>query len=626
MMGKRAALVAVLATMVLCRAAGATGLMIPEDKSLPPLAIQSHRVTATVTDGVATTKVAEAFLNSTDRRLEATFIFPVPKDAALTDFAMYIDGKRVSGEVLPADKARGVYEDIVRRMRDPGLLEYMGSGLLRMKVFPIEPKSATRVEITYSATLPFQSGVYEYTYPMKTGSQASSVLEDFTVSVDISSKQAIKSVYSPTHEVGITRKDDHHAIVGFEKARARLDQDFTLFYTVSEKDFGLNLLTYRLEGQDGFFAVMLSPRIEMPEAAVMAKDVAFVIDTSGSMQEQDRISSARAAVKFCLNALNPADRFTLVSFSTTVDQFGEALQKATPENVKAATAYVDKLEARGGTDLCGATLKALEMAPKGDRPYLVVLVTDGRPTVGVTEPDQIVEKVKAANQANLRIFPFGIAEDLNVPLLDRIAEATRGYSDYVAPGREIETRISGFFSKVSNPVLAGLSLDFGDIKVADVYPSQLPDLFRGSQIVVFGRYKTAGDVALRLTGNVEGKKNESVYDASFPKTSSANDFLPALWARRKIAYLLDQIRLHGSSNELVDEVVRLSREYGIVTPYTSYLVLPDEEARRAGLVNRGVNATPMFAMRGGQGGAGGPPAGRQPGRMQAEHDGGDGPR
>ncbi len=397
---------------------------------------------------------------------------------------------------------------------------------------------------------------------MKTGSRSSRVLEDFTLSADISSKQPIKSVYSPTYELGVTRKDDHHAVAGFEKQGASLDSDFTLFYTVSDKEFGLNLLTYRLEGKDGFFALMLSPRVEMPKAAVMAKDVAFVIDTSGSMQDQDRIASARDAVKFCLRALNPGDRFTVVPFSTTVEPIGKGLEEATPENVKAAVAEVEKLEARGGTDLCGAVLKALDMAPKDDkRPYLVVLVTDGKPTVGVTDTDEIVQQVKGADQANIRVFPFGIADDLDVALLDRVAEATRGYSDYVAPGREIEERISSFFSKVSNPVLAGLALDFGKIDVADVYPSQLPDLFRGSQVLVFGRYKNSGDDALKLAGNVDGDKKEFVYDATFPKTATGNDFLPALWARRKIAYLLDQIRLHGRSDELVDEVVRLSREY-----------------------------------------------------------------
>ena len=561
-----------------CATANATGLLVPEGKELPPLAIQNHRVAVRVQGGVATTHVTQVFLNSVDRRLEATFIFPIPSDAALTDFAMFINGKRQSGEVVEADKARQVYEDIVRRMRDPGLLEYLDSNLLRMRVFPIEPKSSVKLEVTYTQALPFESGVYEYTFPMKTGHKASKVLEDSTLSVDIVSPLPIKTVYSPTHDVGITRKDDHHALVGFEETAAALDRDFTLFYTVSDADFGINLLTRRLEGEDGFFALMISPRVELADDKVQAKDVCFVIDTSGSMMQENRIGSAKEALTFCLKALNPKDRFALVTFSTGVDVYADGLTDATPEAVQEAVAYVEKLEARGGTALCEASVQALKLSPDADRPYLVVLATDGKPTVGITDPDEIVAQVKAANSDNVRVFTFGIAETLDVPLLDRIADTTGGYSEYLAPGREIETRISAFFRKVSHPVLSNLNLTFGKVEVTDVYPQRLPDLFRGSQIVAFGRYSGTGDVAVTLTGTMQGENKLFAYDASFPAKQASNDFLPQLWARRKIGYLLDQIRLHGRSEELVDEVVRLSKEYGIATPYTSYLVLENEEA------------------------------------------------
>ncbi len=571
---------AALAATALCRPARATGIMVPEDPNLPPLAIKSHRVNVRIEGNVATTNLTQVFLNSTDQRLEATYIFPLPREAALTDFAMFINGKRQSGEVVEADRARQIYQDIVRRLRDPGLLEYLDSGLLRMRVFPIEPRSETKVEVTYSHPLPFESGVYEYTFPLKTGQRASQVLEDFAVSVEISGKQPIKNVYSPTHDVGVTRKDDYHALAGFEKSGAMLDTDFTLFYGLSREDFGMNLLTHRRPGEDGYFALMISPSVEIGQDKVMPKDVCFVIDTSGSMQEENRIASARDAVRFCLKSLNPGDRFALVTFSTGVEVFGDGLTEATPEAVAAAVAHVEKLEARGGTDLCGAVTGALGIAPDSDRPYLVVLATDGKPTVGVTDADEIVRAVQDANGANVRVFAFGIAEDLNVPLLDRIAEATRGYSDYVAPGREIETTISNFFRKVSHPVLSNLELDFGDVRVTDVYPSQVPDLFRGGQVIAFGRYSGNGDIAVKLSGTLRGERQTFAYDASFPKENGANTFLTQLWARRKVGYLLDQIRLHGESKELTDEVVRLSKEYGIATPYTSYLVLEDDEAYR----------------------------------------------
>ncbi|MFW6189463.1 MAG: VIT and vWA domain-containing protein [Planctomycetota bacterium] len=577
-MKRQTAIVATAVALVaLARAAGATGILIPEREELPPLAVRSHRVQATVEDGVATTRVTEVFQNNTGRRLEATFIFPLPKEAALTDFAMYVNGKRKSGEVMEAEQARQIYTDIVRRLRDPGLLEFMDSGLLRMKVFPVEPDKPTRVEVSYTHPLPFEGGVYEYAYPLRTGRTASKVLEDFTVGVEIISRQPIKNVYCPTHEVGITRKDDHHAVAGMEKMGATLDRDFRLFYAVGEKQFGLNLLTHRKEGDDGFFALMLSPRVELPQAEVMPKDVAFLIDVSGSMQQDDRIDSARRAVKFCLGALNPEDRFALITFSTTVEQYADGLQEADPENVGEAKAWVGELEARGGTDLCGAVLRGLEAAGDGERPYLVVLVTDGKPTIGVTATAEIIEKVEQANRRNVRVFPFGIAHNLDVPLLDRLAETTRGYSDYVAPGAEIERTISRFFGKVSHPVLTGLELDFGEVKTRDVYPPELPDLFRGSQLVAFGRYGRGGQTAVRLTGTYRGERKEFAYDANFPEVEPDNDFLPPLWARRKIAYLLDQIRLHGETEELKDEVVRLSKEYGIATPFTSYLVTEEQQ-------------------------------------------------
>ncbi|MFO8006429.1 MAG: VIT and VWA domain-containing protein [Candidatus Brocadiia bacterium] len=585
MRGKRTVLMAVVMMALACRAASATGILIPEEQKLPPLAVRSHRVHAQVRDGVAATRVEEVFHNSTDRQLEATFVFPLPKEAALTDFAMYVNGKRQGGEVVEAGKARRIYEDIVRRLRDPGLLEYMDSGLLRMRVFPIQPRSDVKVEVSYSHALSYDAGVYQYRFPMRTGGKASKVLEDFTLTVEIASRRAIKSVYCPTHKVGVTRKDDHHAVAGFEKEGARLDDDFELYYTVSKKDFGLNLLAHRAEGEDGYFALMLAPRVELPEQKVMAKDVCFVIDVSGSMNDGNRIASARDALEFCLRALNPEDRFAIITFSNTVDTHGADLQKATPAAVREAVEYVEGLKADGGTDLCGGVTKALGMAPDQKRPYMVVLATDGKPTVNVTEPDEIIARVKEANGRAARVFTFGIAENLDVPLLDGIAEATGGYSEYVAPGRDIEVKISSFFRKVSHPVLANLELDFGDVGVRDVYPPRLPDLFRGSQVVAFGRYSGAGDVAVRLTGNVGGERHEFIYDASFPRASAENGFVRNLWARRKIGFLLDQIRLHGESEELKDEVIRLSEDYGIATPYTSYLVLEDEEAyRRHGVV------------------------------------------
>jgi len=329
----RLAALAVAMALACSRLAGASGLLLPREPELPPLAIKSHRVNVEIRDGVATSKLAEVFVNNTDRRLEATYVFPVPAGATITDFAMYINGKRQAGEVVEADKARRVYEDIVRRMRDPGLLEYMGRNMLKMRVFPIEPRSTQKIELSYSYALPFESGLYRYTFPLKTGQKASRVLDDVTFSVEITSTNALANIYSPTHKVGISREGENRAVVGFEESGGTLDRDFVLYYGLAQEDFGLNLLTYRPEGKDGYFALMIAPRLGIKDEDVLPKDVAFVLDVSGSMQQENRIGSAKKAIEFCLNALNPRDRFAVLPFSTSVEKFREGLSEASPENV-----------------------------------------------------------------------------------------------------------------------------------------------------------------------------------------------------------------------------------------------------------------------------------------------------
>jgi Ca-activated chloride channel family protein len=195
----------ILAFTLVAGTALATGMMIPTDRSLPPLAIKHLRVGAGIADGVATTKVEQVFVNSTDQRLEANFVFPLPKDAAIKELAMYVNGVRMKAELLDAPQARRIYEDIVRRSRDPALLEYMGGQLFRLRVFPIQPKSEQQIEIEYSQALDYDGGLFKYVYPLKVGERFSTTMEDFALSARITSKIPITSVYSPSHTIGIDR-------------------------------------------------------------------------------------------------------------------------------------------------------------------------------------------------------------------------------------------------------------------------------------------------------------------------------------------------------------------------------------------------------------------------------------
>jgi len=554
------------------------GVMIPKDPSLSPLAIKSHRVTVAIDSQLATTKVEQVFQNNTDRVLEATYVFPLPPGAVINDFAMYMNGKRVSGELVEKNQARQVYAEIVRRIRDPGLLEYIGGNLFKLNVFPIPANAKQKIEVQYSEVLARDSGMHRYVYPLKTDEPASRTMDDFTVAITLKSPDAITNIYSPSHKLGITRNGDHEAVIGFEQDKASLDRDVVLYYTVSDKAFGVNLMTHKPDkDKPGYFMMMITPRAYFDEKSILPRDVSFVLDTSGSMQADNKLVQAKAALKYCISSLRDKDRFKVIAFSTGVNPMTRDLLDATAANKAKAAQFVDGLEAMGGTAVYAALLEAVTVQRTGEseRPYSVVFLTDGRPTIGEDRDDEIVGAALMGG-ANARVFTWGVGTDVNTHLLDRIAEKTRAVSEYVAGDENIEQKVSLFFNKMSKPVLASPKIDWGKIKVRDVYPSRLPDLFSGQQITILGRYEDAGDTALTLQGTVMGQKATQVFEGTFTRQANTS-FVEKLWASRHVGFLLDEIRLRGEKQELKDEVIRLSRTYGIQTPYTSYLVLETKE-------------------------------------------------
>jgi len=551
----------------------ADGIIIPDPPpgvlpiQVPNLAIKYHRVNVTINNQVATTEIDQVFLNDSEWELEGIYIFPLPEEAAISDFAMWVDGEKWEGELLTREKARQIYEDIVRQRKDPALLEYIGRDAFQASIFPIPPGGERKIELAYSQVLLADQGLVKYVYPLDTERFSSCPLEEVVITVHIHSSQAIKAVYSPSHDIAIERVDDHNVKVSFEANDVTPDRDFELYYTLSEEEFGVNLLTYRENEEDGFFLLLLAPKVEVASQEVVAKDIIFVLDTSGSM-EGEKLEQAKEALRYVLEHLNPEDRFNIIAFSTGVDLYAEELQSA--NNRRDAQRFIDGLTAAGGTDIHRALLEALEMA-KGERPQIIIFLTDGLPTEGVVEMEEIIEDVREVASTNARIFAFGVGDDVNTLLLDTIAQENRGASAYVRPYESIEEEVSTFYAKVSSPLLADIDLDFGEIRVDDTYPYPLPDLFLGSQVAMVGRYSNNGHTTVVLKGEVNGEEQEFRYGADFP-AQGGEEFIPRLWATRKIGYLLSQIRLHGENEELVDEIVELSIRYGIMTPYTSFLV------------------------------------------------------
>jgi Ca-activated chloride channel family protein len=572
---------------------------MPRRYAFAPLEVEQVQVRTRITDQVAVTFVDQEFYNPNSARLEGTFVFPVPKGVHLDKFTMEIDGRQVEAELLSADKARHVYEDIVRKLKDPALLEYAGREMFKVRIFPIEPNSRKRITLSYTQLLQADDGLVGYILPLSTEKFSCKPIKSVSVKVELQTKRALKSIYSPTHAVEVKRDGPNRASAGYEAAEVQGDADFALYFAGEKDEVGVNLLVHRIKGEDGYFLLLASPGLEIKERQVLPKDVVFVLDTSGSMAGK-KLEQARKALQFCIENLNDDDRFELIRFSTEVEPLFDQLVEASKKNRERAEEFVERLRPMGATAIDDALRKALELQPgrgghsekenrdseakrtesASARPFAVIFLTDGRPTIGLTDEDQIVANTKRQNDGHTRIFCFGIGTDVNAHLLDKITEETHGFSQYVLPEEDLEVKVSSFFSKIKEPVLANPTLKFsGEVRAAKLYPSSLPDLFKGEQVVLLGRYSGQGDSAAVLEGMINGGTRKFAYDVKFPEEASENDFIPRLWATRRVGYLLDEVRLHGENAELRDEITELARKYGIVTPYTAYLIVEDEKRR-----------------------------------------------
>jgi len=556
----------------------------PAPHAFAPLEINYHHVNVKINDQIATTTVDQEFYNPNPQRLEGTYLFPVPKGAQIDKFSMEIGGRQVEAELLTADKARAIYEDIVRKLRDPALLEYEGRDVFKVRVFPIEPNSPKRIQLTYSQVLPSESGMISYVYPLNTEKFSAKPIKNVSVSVEVDSPKALKTIYSPSHAVQIKRDGTHRATASYEASDVRPDTDFVLYFAPENDDVGVNLLTCKPDGEDGYFLLLASPGAETKSAKPSPKDVAFVLDTSGSMAGK-KIAQARKALQFCVENLNDSDRFEIIRFSTDVEPLFGKLTEATKQNRERAESFVQDLKAIGGTAIDEALRQVLASRPaQDDRPFMIVFLTDGEPTVGETSEDAIVAHVKKEGEGRTRVFCFGIGGDVNTHLLDKIAEETRAAAQYVLPEEDLEIKVSTFFSKITEPVLANPVLRVtGGVHISKMYPEPLPDLFKGGQLLVVGRYTSDGAAAVEIEGTINGHSKKFAQDVKFSADSPESEFIPRLWATRRVGYLLDEIRLHGENSELRDEVTQLARRYGIVTPYTAYLIIEDETRRNVPL-------------------------------------------
>jgi len=581
--------------LVVCREAGAAGLLVPRDGSAP-IHVRSHRVVAEVTDGLARTTLRQTFVNPGDRAVEAIYLFPLPEGAALTDVAMEVGGQRLEGLLAERQKARRIYDQIVRSRRDPALVEQVGRNSFRLSVFPVMPKQETVVELTWIQHVPLSHGTFRYVYPLALAGKATETEQDLTVMVTFRSSVPLVEVGSPDQDVQIVRKGPGEVIASLERMGARLDADVVVTGRVEVKKATLSVSTFKAADGDGWFLAVVTPP-KVKEAQLIPRDVILVLDTSGSMRHDGKIEQAKRAALWLLDNLRPADRVNVLRFSSDVQAFAEEPVPATGKNLKALRKFVKTFGAAGGTALGAALDLSTAVAEAPGRVRSVVLLTDGRPTIGEQDPAKLVELAAGAGQRGLRVFPFGVGKDVHGGLLHGIASAGRGRAEIFRPGGEIVSRLTSFLHRTSSPVIADIRLDAEGIGAYDLFPRPVPDAYLGEQVVLAGRYRKGGVHLLTVSAVLGDRKVELTDEVKFRDEPGGLPAVRDLFARMKMEFLESSLRLrnglpddayyaalqrgaYSTQDEIVEEMIATSLEHRVQCAYTSFIVLLPEDRHR----------------------------------------------
>ena len=529
-------------------------------------------VQVTVTGRAARVTVEEWFRNGGALLDEASYLYPLPGEAVFSDFSLWQGDRELKGEPMDAAQARAIYEEIVRRKRDPALIELAGHGLLRARVFPIGPGETRKITLRYTQMLDRVGDAWRFRYTAGTGAGAAAS-SSFRMQVDSAAR--FGDPYSPTHRLSTSRSDDRILLT---LADSNTRGDLELFLPLIRNLVGMSLVTSQLVGEDGFFMLLLAPgRTETPS---LRRDLVAVLDVSGSMSG-DKLDQAKAALAQLLGTLRSGDRFRVVTFGSGVRRYAVGWTDVSADNVRAAQEWVRRLDTDGGTNIAGALTEAFAEPPAEGRLGVVVFLTDGMATVGETDPERIADQAERG-RGPFRVFAFGIGYDVNTYLLDRLTERARGVTEYIRPGGDIEQAVGSLAAKVASPVLTDLAVRADGVELYDLQPHTLPDLFGGDELVVFGRYRGAGspkgvpdgpgERVVTVTGRRSEREERFSTGARFGSEQPGTDYIQQLWAARKAGALSSDIRLHGQNPEIVNELKRLALRYGILTEYTSYLV------------------------------------------------------
>lgn len=564
----------------------AAGLLIADGGFGGVLEIQEQDVRVTINNGIAVTQVEQIFRNTEDRQVEALYTFPVPKGASVANFSMWINGQEMVGEVVEKQRARQIYESYKETRKDPGLLEQTDFKTFEMRVFPIAPRADQKVRITYYQELDFDQDWATYVYPLATVATATRRGMDartrgrFAFTLDVRSEIPVKAMESPSHrkDFVVVHHDDNHAQASLETREGDLNRDVVLAFELSRPRTGFDLIASRDGNEDGYFLLTLTAGDELAEREE-GMDYVFLLDISGSMDEDGKLDLSRGSLEAFIQALGKEDRFEVLTFNMSPKELFSSLRPAEEPSKKEAAEFLRSQEARGGTVLEPALRNAYRY--KGtDRPLNVVVLSDG-----MTEQAERATLLRLIGERpeGTRVFAIGVGNEVNRALLEQLAEDTGGLAAFVSRGDDFGRQAQAFRRKLLRPAASNLEVTIEGGDVYDLEPEKLPSLYHGAPVRLYGRYRQAGPVKVRLKADVGGTILDRVVDLEIPQDAkdADNPEIERMWAWHRVQSLLKEADREGSRDAVIQEVVRLGEAYSIVTEYTSFLVLEnDAEYRR----------------------------------------------
>jgi Ca-activated chloride channel family protein len=565
----------------------AAGLLIADGGFGGRLEIEEQAVEVTINNGIAVTTVTQVFRNLENRQVEALYTFPVPKGASVANFSMWIEGKEMIGEVVEKERARQIYDSYKRVRRDPGLLEQTDYKTFEMRIFPIAPRAEQRVQIAYYQELDFDNDWATYVYPLATTTRTaidSRTRGRFALNLAVASEVPIVGLESPSHgdEFAVAKHTRHHVQASLEATGGDLSRDVVLAYQLARPRTGVDVIASMEPGEDGYFLMTLTSGDELGERNGGGMDYVFVLDISGSMNEDGKLSLSRNSVDAFIRALGEEDRFDVVTFNVAAKNLFRELRPADDFAQERAQEFLRQQEARGGTFLEPA-IRAAYLYKDPDRPMNVVVLSDG-----MTEQRErkTLLRLLGERPSGTRVFAIGVGNEVNRPLLEQLAGDAGGLAAFVSRGDDFERQARAFRRKLLRPAATNLVVEVEGGELYDVEPRKLPNLYHGAPVRLYGRYREPGPVALTIRGDIGGKTFERTLHVDLPGNEADNPEIERMWAWHRVQRLLKDADRDGSRASVVDEIVRLGEGYSIVTEYTSFLVLENDAEYRRWKIDR----------------------------------------